>query len=60
MAGFEWIELAGAVAAGRRRRRRCQILGESTAANVQMTRDLAQRPFLDQVKAVNLVDLIRR
>jgi plasmid stabilization system protein ParE len=45
---FEWIELAGAVAASRFLRRRLQVLRESAAANPQMLRNPAQRPLLHQ------------
>jgi hypothetical protein len=43
----------------RRWGRRVQILGNRAAADAQMPRDFAPRPFLYPVEAVNFVDLIR-
>jgi hypothetical protein len=39
--------------------RSVQVLGNRAPSDVQMTGDLANRPFLDPVQAVNLVDLIQ-
>jgi hypothetical protein len=44
---------------GGRRRWRIQILCYRAAADPQIARTRAQRPFLNPVQAMNLVDLIR-
>ncbi len=56
--GLEGIELAGALSGSGGLRRCIEVLGQRSAADVQMTRDLAQRPLLEPVQAMNFVDLI--
>jgi hypothetical protein len=57
--GFEEVEFAGAVTAGRLLHWGTQILRESAAADPQMLRDLTQRPFLHPVETMNFADLVR-
>src|SRR6516164_5673855 len=58
--GFESIQLAGAIAACGRRSWGLDVFRYGAAADMEMSRDFAQGPLVDQVKPVNGVDLIRR
>ena len=55
--GFEGIQLARALTGSGGLRRREEIFGDGSAADVQMTGDLAHRPVLGPVQAMNFVDL---
>ena len=57
--GFERIQFAGALPRSGRACRLGQVLGDGSASEVKMTRDLAHRPVLGEVQAMNDVDLFR-
>ena len=57
--GLEGIQLAGALTGSGGLRRRGEIFGDSSAPDVQMRGDVAQRPVLGPVQAMNFVDLFR-
>jgi len=57
--GFERIQFAGALPMSRAACRRDQILGDGSTSQVKMTGDLAHRPVLGPVQAMNRVDLFR-
>jgi len=54
---LERVEFAGAVATAGGWGRGVQVFGQGVPADVEVTCDSALRPLLDQVQAVNLVDL---
>src|SRR5579862_1509787 len=56
---LESVEFAAAVAVNWWRSGCVQVLGDRSTANMQMACDFTRRPFLDEVKAVNLTDLFR-
>src|SRR5450432_2848296 len=56
--GFEGIEFALALTLGGRLRRRIQILLDSPPIDAQVALDLADRPVLGPVQAMQVVDLI--
>ena len=58
--GFESIQFARPIAACGRRSRGLDVLRYGAAADMEVSRDLAQRPLINQVQTVNGVDLIRR
>ena len=55
--GIERIQLAGALPGSGPARRCRQVLGDGSPSQVQMTSDLAHRPVLGPVQAMNRVDL---
>jgi len=57
--GLEGIQLARALTGSGGLRRRGEIFGDSSAPDVQMRGDVAQRPVLGPVQAMNFVDLFR-
>src|SRR6266851_3729465 len=57
--GFERIQFAGALSASCAACRCDQVLGDGSASQVEMTGDLAHRPVLGPVQAMNRVDLFR-
>jgi len=57
--GLERIQFAGALTGSGGLRRRGEIFGDGSAPDVQMTGDLAHRPVLGPVQAMNFVDLFR-
>ena len=57
--GFERIQLAGALPGSRAACRCGQVLGDGSTSQVEMTGDLAHRPMLGPVQAMNRVDLFR-
>jgi len=56
--GFKRVQFAGAVPRGGRACRRGQVLGNGSASDVQVTRDLTHRPVLRKMEAMNGVDLL--
>ena len=56
--GFEWIQLALALTLGGRLRRRIQILLDGPPIHAQVALDLADRPALGPIQAMQVVDLI--
>jgi len=54
------VQLAGALPPSGGASRCEQILGDGSTADVEMTRDLAHRPVLGEVEAMNGVDLFGR
>jgi len=57
---FEGIQFAGAFPRSGRARRLGQVLGDGSASQVKMACDLAFRPVLGEVQAMNGVDLFCR
>ena len=55
--GFKRIQFAGTLPRGGCARRRGQVPGDGSTSQVEMTRDLAYRPVLGEVQAMNGVDL---
>ena len=53
------VQLAGPLPCRRPWRRRLQVLGQRAAADMQMPGDLARRPVLGPVQAMNGIDLVR-
>jgi hypothetical protein len=56
--GVKRLQLAGSLRPGTRLRRLDEIFGHCAPVQVQVARDLSQRPLLVPVKAVNFVDLL--
>jgi hypothetical protein len=55
--GFKRVQFAGAVPRGGGACRGGQVSSDGSASDVQVTRDLAHRPVLGEVEAMNAVDL---
>ena len=58
--GLERIQLAGALSSSGGAGRRGQVLGDGSTPQVEMTSNLAHRPLLGEVQAMNGVDLFCR
>ena len=56
--GFEWIELAGALALGRPLCRRIQVLLDGSPAHTQVALDLTDRPAFGPVQTIQVINLI--